>query len=118
MSYVDGFLNMTLGAAPLTLVSWIPTPEGLLRRCAVLALDRKAEYSAAAAGRRGHACSLRANCHPSDKHELFVMVGVAGAPGTASGGYTKAQYGHTDSGDGNWNRGTVSGRGTSLTANG
>ena len=51
----------------------------------------------------------------SDKHELFVMVGVAEGTRTASGGYTKAYYGHSDPGDGNWNRGTVSGgRGTNA----
>ena len=49
------------------------------------------------------------------KHELFVMVGVAEGTRTASGGYTKAYYGHTDPGDGNYNRGTVSGgRGSSM----
>ena len=51
----------------------------------------------------------------SDQHELFVMVGVAEGTRTASGGYTKAYYGHTDPGDGNYNRGTVSGgRGSSM----
>ena len=45
----------------------------------------------------------------SDKHELFVLIGVAEGTRTAGGGYTKAYYGHRDPGDGNSNRGTVSG---------
>ena len=45
----------------------------------------------------------------NDQHELFVMIGVAEGTRTPSGGYTKAYYGHTDPGDGNRNRGTVSG---------
>jgi len=51
----------------------------------------------------------------TDKHETFVMIGVAEGTRTAGGGYTKAYYGHRDSGDGNNNRGTVSGgRGNRL----
>ena len=45
----------------------------------------------------------------TDKHETFVMIGVAEGTRTAGGGYTKAYYGHRDPGDGNYNRGTVSG---------
>ena len=45
----------------------------------------------------------------NDQHELFVMIGVAEGTRTPSGGYTKAYYGHRDPGDGNYNRGTVSG---------
>ena len=37
------------------------------------------------------------------------MIGVAEGTRTPSGGYTKAYYGHRDPGDGNYNRGTVSG---------
>ena len=45
----------------------------------------------------------------NDQHELFVMIGVAEGTRTPSGGYTQAYYGHRDPGDGNYNRGTVSG---------
>ena len=45
----------------------------------------------------------------NDRHELFVMIGVAEGTRTPSGGYTKAYYGHNDPGDNNYNRGTVSG---------
>ena len=42
----------------------------------------------------------------SDRHEFFVMIGVAEGTRTPAGGYTKAYYGHRDPGDGNLNRGT------------
>ena len=45
----------------------------------------------------------------NDKHSYFVAIGIAEGTRTASGGYTKAYYGHRDPGDGNANRGTVSG---------
>lgn len=45
----------------------------------------------------------------NDRHELFVMIGVAEGTRTPSGGYTQAYYGHSDPGDNNYNRGTVSG---------
>lgn len=45
----------------------------------------------------------------SSTHPIFVAIGIAEGTRTANGGYTKAYYGHRDSGDGNWNRGTVSG---------
>lgn len=52
----------------------------------------------------------------SDRHPFFVHIGVAEGTRTINGGYTRAYRGHTDPGDGNWNRGTVSGgRGTSAT---
>ena len=48
-------------------------------------------------------------------HPIFVAIGIAEGTRTPSGGFTKAYYGHRDPGDGNWNRGTVSGgRGTSA----
>ena len=51
----------------------------------------------------------------TDKHEFFVLIGVAEGTRTAGGGYTKAYYGHSDPADGNLNRGTVSGgRGNNL----
>ena len=117
MSYVDGFLNMTLGAAPANAGQLdFGTPEGL-----------EALRSSWSSGQNGLntaplpqvAAATPVRYAPvainSDKHELFVMVGVAEGTRTASGGYTKAYYGHKDMGDGNWNRGTVSGgRGTSA----
>ena len=117
MSYVDGFLNMTLGAAPANAGDLAyGTPEGLQ------ALRQSWHY-----GQQGLntaplpqvAVNTPVRYAPvainSDKHELFVMVGVAEGTRTASGGYTKAYYGHSDPGDGNWNRGTVSGgRGTNA----
>ena len=45
----------------------------------------------------------------SRNHPLFVAIGIAEGTRTPSGGNTKAYYGHADIGDGNWNRGTVSG---------
>ena len=117
MSYVDGFLNMTLGAAPANAGQLdFGTPEGLeaLRQSwhfgqQGLNTAPLPQVAAATPVRYAPVAIL------SDKHELFVMIGVAEGTRTASGGYTKAYYGHTDSGDGNWNRGTVSGgRGTSA----
>ena len=52
----------------------------------------------------------------SDRHPFFVAIGIAEGTRTANGGYTQAYYGHRDPGDGNYNRGTVSGgRGNRLT---
>ena len=45
----------------------------------------------------------------SRNHPFFVAIGIAEGTRTPSGGNTKAYYGHTDIGDGNFNRGTVSG---------
>ena len=42
-------------------------------------------------------------------HPFFLAIGIAEGTRTPSGSNTKAYYGHTDSGDGNRNRGTVSG---------
>ena len=42
-------------------------------------------------------------------HPFFIAVGIAEGTRTANGGYTKNWFGHGDRGDGNWNRGTVSG---------
>ena len=51
----------------------------------------------------------------NDRHEFFVAIGINEGTRTANGGYTKAYYGHRDQGDGNYNRGTVSGgRGNNL----
>ena len=117
MSYVNGFLNMVTGAAPATaqeLAHGTPEALGALRR-------------SWESGQQGLSTpplpqvSFSTPVRPvptaisSDEHELFVMVGVAEGTRTASGGYTKAYYGHTDPGDGNYNRGTVSGgRGSSM----
>ena len=117
MSYVNGFLNLVTGAAPANAQELAyGTPEGLQ------ALRRSWE-----SGQQGLStpplpqvpASTPVRPVPtaitSDQHELFVMVGVAEGTRTASGGYTKAYYGHTDPGDGNYNRGTVSGgRGSSM----
>ena len=45
----------------------------------------------------------------SRNHPFFVAIGIAEGTRTPSGANTKAYYGHTDPGDGNRNRGTVSG---------
>lgn len=45
----------------------------------------------------------------SRNHPFFVAIGIAEGTRTPSGANTKAYYGHTDVGDGNRNRGTVSG---------
>ena len=45
----------------------------------------------------------------SRNHPFFVAIGIAEGTRTPSGANTKAYYGHTDIGDGNLNRGTVSG---------
>lgn len=115
MSYVDGFLNLALGAAPANAGQLdFGTPEGLeaLRTSwasGQQGLDTGPLPQVSAATPVRYAPVAITN----DKHELFVMVGVAEGTRTASGGYTKAYYGHPDPGDGNWNRGTVSGgRGT------
>ena len=45
----------------------------------------------------------------SRNHPYFVAIGIAEGTRTPSGSNTKAYYGHIDGGDGNRNRGTVSG---------
>ena len=45
----------------------------------------------------------------SPNHPFFVSIGVNEGTRTANGGYTKNWEGHTDPGDGHYNRGTVSG---------
>ena len=111
MKYVDGFLNLVTGvqaanAAPLT----YGTPEGL-------ASLRQAWKYGSQGLKTGPlpqvAASAQARPVPTavgnDQHELFVMIGVAEGTRTPNGGYTKAYYGHSDPGDTNYNRGTVSG---------
>ena len=52
----------------------------------------------------------------NDRHPFFIAIGIAEGTRTADGEYTQAYYGHRDYGDGNFNRGTVSGgRGNSMT---
>ena len=110
MSYVNGFLSLVTGAAPANAQELAyGTPEGLQ------ALRRSWE-----SGYRGLStpplpqvpASTPVRPVPtaitSDQHELFVMVGVAEGTRTASGGYTKAYYGHR-SRRRQHNRGTVSG---------
>ena len=115
MSYVDGFLNMVVGAPPAYAGQLdYGTPEGL----ATLRQSwQSGQQGLNTAPMPQVAASTPVRFVPtainSDNHELFVMVGVAEGTRTASGGYTKAYYGHRDAGDGNLNRGTVSGgRGT------
>jgi hypothetical protein len=117
MSYVNGFLNMVTGAAPATAQELAyNTPDSL-----------QALRESWSTGQRGLStpplpqvpASTPVRPVPTavsnDQHELFVMVGVAEGTRTASGGYTQAYYGHRDPGDGNWNRGTVSGgRGSNM----
>ena len=117
MKYVDGFLNMIAGVQPATAAPLTyGTPDGL-------ASFRQAWKYGSQGLKTGPlpqiAASAQARPVPTavgnDQHELFVMVGVSEGTRTASGGYTKAYYGHSDPGDGNYNRGTVSGgRGTSA----
>lgn len=45
----------------------------------------------------------------SRNHPFFIAIGIAEGTRTPSGSNTKAYYGHTDTGDNNRNRGTVSG---------
>lgn len=111
MSYVDGFLNMVVGAAPANAGELtFGTPEGL---AALQQSWRSGQQGLNTGPMPQVAASTPVRYVPTaitnDKHELFVMVGVAEGTRTPSGGYTKAYYGHSDSGDGNWNRGTVSG---------
>lgn len=117
MSYVDSFLNMAVGAAPAAATGvTYGTPEGLEE----LRQSWKSGQQGLNTGPMPQvAASTPVRYAPiaitNDKHELFVMVGVAEGTRTPSGGYTKAYYGHTDPGDGNFNRGTVSGgRGTNA----
>ena len=44
----------------------------------------------------------------SDRHPMFLAIGIAEGTRTANGGYTSAYYGHTDPGNGARNVGTVS----------
>ena len=67
------------------------------------------EDSSLAAGGFGQHCSSVPIAITNDKHSYFVAIGIAEGTRTASGGYTKAYYGHRDPSGDNWNRGTVSG---------
>ena len=117
MRYVDGFLNMIAGVQPATAAPLTyGTPDGL-------ASFRQAWKNGSQGLKTGPlpqvAASAQARPVPTavgnDQHELFVMIGVSEGTRTAGGGYTKAYYGHSDPGDGNYNRGTVSGgRGSSA----
>jgi hypothetical protein len=46
----------------------------------------------------------------SDKHPIFVAIGISEGTRTANGGYTRAYYGYTDPGNGARSIGTVSGQ--------
>jgi hypothetical protein len=117
MKYVDGFLNMIAGVQPATAAPLMyGTPDGLA--------DFRQAWKHGSQGLKTGPLpqvSATAQARPvptavgNDQHELFVMIGVSEGTRTANGGYTKAYYGHSDPGDGNYNRGTVSGgRGTSA----
>ena len=117
MKYVDGFLNMIAGVQPATAAPLMyGTPDGLA--------DFRQAWKYGSQGLKTGPLpqvSATAQARPvptavgNDQHELFVMIGVSEGTRTANGGYTKAYYGHSDPGDGNYNRGTVSGgRGTSA----
>lgn len=45
----------------------------------------------------------------TDTHPYFIAIGISEGTRTRNGGYTQNYYGHGDPGDGNFNRGTVSG---------
>ena len=111
MAYVDSFLNIVVGAPPAYAgeLSY-GTPEGLT-----------ALRQSWSSGQQG----LNTPPMPqvpwntpvryiptaitSDKHEFFVLIGVAEGTRYANGGYTDAYFGHRDIGDNHNNRGTVSG---------
>jgi hypothetical protein len=111
MKYVDGFLNMIAGVQPATAAPLMyGTPDGLA--------DFRQAWKYGSQGLKTGPLpqvSATAQARPvptavgNDQHELFVMIGVSEGTRTANGGYTKAYYGHSDPGDQNYNRGTVSG---------
>lgn len=111
-------LNIVVGASPATAAPLEnATPESLkaLRDAwpkRNVGLDTQPLPQVAAATPARFVPSAITN----DRHEMFVMIGVAEGTRTAGGGYTGNYYGHTDRGDGNNNRGTVSGgRNNNLT---
>ena len=117
MSYVESFLNLAVGGAPANAGEMEnATPESLqaLRqswKSGQQGLNTPPMPQVAAATPVRYAPIAITN----DKHELFVMIGIAEGTRTASGGYTQAYYGHRDPGDGHYNRGTVSGgRGSNM----
>ena len=117
MSFVNGFLGIVTGASPATAGQMTyATPESLTAlRQAWPTGSNGLETPPMPQVAANVPVRLIPTAITSDQHELFVMVGVAEGTRTASGGYTKAYYGHTDPGDGNFNRGTVSGgRGSSA----
>ena len=111
MRYVDGFLNLITGVQPATAAPLTHgTPDGL-------ASLRQAWKYGSQGLKTGPLPQVPASAQArpvptavgNDQHELFVMIGVAEGTRTPNGGYTKAYYGHSDPGDTNYNRGTVSG---------
>ena len=111
MQYADAFLNMVVGAAPATAQ---PLAYGDVDGISTLQTSWKEGSRGLKTGPMAQvSASTRVrpvpNAIANDQHELFVMIGVSEGTRTPGGGYTKAYYGHKDSGDGNSNRGTVSG---------
>ena len=109
--YVDGFLHMIAGAQPANASPVVYGDED-----GTTAFREAWQYGSQGLKTRplpqvASATQVRPvpTAVGNDQHELFVMIGVAEGTRTPSGGYTQAYYGHRDPGDGNYNRGTVSG---------
>ena len=109
--YVDGFLHMIAGAQPANASPVVYGDED-----GTTAFREAWQYGSQGLKTRplpqvASATQVRPvpTAVGNDQHELFVMIGVAEGTRTPSGGYTQAYYGHKDPGDGNYNRGTVSG---------
>ena len=111
LEVAGGMLNIIAGASPATAGQLEnATPESLNalreawpRRNVSIETPPLPQVAAATPSR------YIPNAITNDKHEMFVLIGIAEGTRTAGGGYTKAYYGHGDRGDGNFNRGTVSG---------
>jgi len=111
MEVAGGMLNILVGASPATAAPLEnATPESLQalrdtwpKRNVSIETPPLPQVAAATPSR------YVPNAITNDKHEIFVLIGVAEGTRTAGGGYTRNYYGHSDGGDGNNNRGTVSG---------
>ena len=116
IAMVGGLLNLTTGAGPVS-AEEIENPENVTALKTAwengndgLNTPPLPQLTATAAARE---IPLSFS---SDTSEMFVLIGVAEGTRTAGGGFTRHYYGHRDRGDGNMNRGTVSGgRGNRLT---
>ena len=116
IAMVGGLLNLATGAGPVS-AEEIENPENVTALKTAwengndgLSTPPLPQLTATAAARE---IPLSFS---SDTSEMFVLIGISEGTRTAGGGFTKAYYGHRDPGDGNMNRGTVSGgRGNRLT---